>query len=163
MQADRVRERKPKTIELVIVYGVNKPVVDRPGRHDREAQARGARRVRDRPRPRPATSSCARRSTARRTSSSTRRRTVESYNLHNKQKVTLAAGTPFGAPPEMAGRRRFHELTPEEQSKALVRERVRAARRAERLLRLAAAALLDAGDFYVIFVRIAGGGGRVFV
>ena len=24
-------------------------------------------------------------------------RTVESYHLHNKQKVTLAAGTPFGS------------------------------------------------------------------
>jgi len=54
------------------------------------------------------------------------------------------------------------EVTPEEESKALVREEF------EQLLAQSdfygwSLRLLDAGDFYVMFVRMTGRAGRVFV
>ena len=54
------------------------------------------------------------------------------------------------------------ELTPEEESKALVRIEFQQLQAQSDFFgwRLR---LLDAGDFYVIFARIAGRGGRVFV
>ena len=87
---------KAKTLELLIVYGVNKPVsiaeadtieslkldaldafgIDRSeaGSFILRAKIDGEKDVQ-----------------------LDEARTVESYHLHNKQKVTLAAGTPFGA------------------------------------------------------------------
>jgi hypothetical protein len=87
---------KPKTIELVIVYGINKPVtvaetdtietlknealdafgIDRTeaGNFILRAKVQGEK-----------------------DEQLDEARTVESYHLHNKQKVTLAAGTPFGS------------------------------------------------------------------
>ena len=87
---------KPKTIELVIVYGVNKPVsiaetdtietlklkalhvfeIDRSeaGNFILRAKVQGDK-----------------------DEQLDEARTVESYHLHDKQKVTLAAGTPFGS------------------------------------------------------------------
>jgi hypothetical protein len=87
---------KPKTIELVIVYGINKPVtvaetdtietlkneafdafgIDRTeaGNFILRAKVQGEK-----------------------DEQLDETRTVESYHLHNKQKVTLAAGTPFGS------------------------------------------------------------------
>jgi hypothetical protein len=86
---------KPKTIELLIVYGINKPVtvaetdtietlknealdafgIDRSeaGNFILRAKVQGDK-----------------------DEQLDEARTVESYHLHNKQKVTLAAGTPFG-------------------------------------------------------------------
>ncbi len=87
---------KPKTIELLIVYGINKPVnvaetdtietlknealdafgIDRSeaGSFILRAKVQGDK-----------------------DEQLDEARTVESYHLHNKQKVTLAAGTPFGS------------------------------------------------------------------
>jgi hypothetical protein len=87
---------KPKTIELLIVYGINKPVnvaetdtietlknealdafgIDRSeaGSFILRAKVQGEK-----------------------DEQLDEARTVESYHLHNKQKVTLAAGTPFGS------------------------------------------------------------------
>lgn len=95
-QTESETDPKPKTIELVIVYGVNKPVtiaetdtidtlklealdafgIDRSeaGSFILRAKIDGDQDVQ-----------------------LDEARTVESYHLHNKQKVTLAAGTPFGA------------------------------------------------------------------
>lgn len=90
-------ETKPKTIELLIVYGVNKPVsiahadtietlkleaLDAFGIERAEAGNFILRAKID----------------GNQDVQLDEARTVESYHLHNKQKVTLAAGTPFGAP-----------------------------------------------------------------
>jgi hypothetical protein len=87
---------KPKTIELVIVYGVNKPVTvaetDTIETLKNEAlDAFGIDRSE-------AGSFILRAKVQREKDEQLdEARTVESYHLHNKQKVTLAAGTPFGS------------------------------------------------------------------
>jgi len=95
-QTEAERAPKPKTIELVIVYGVNKPVsigeadlietlkleaLDAFGIDQSEAGNFILRAKVD----------------GEQDVQLDEARTVESYHLHNKQKVTLAAGTPFGA------------------------------------------------------------------
>lgn len=94
-QAPAGTEHKPKAIEIIIVYGINKPVFvekadtigtlkdealdafeidpSEAGNFVLRAKVQGDK-----------------------DEQLDEARTVESYHLHNKQKVTLAAGTPFG-------------------------------------------------------------------
>jgi hypothetical protein len=171
---DENDEQKPKTIELVIVYGTNKKLgvsdpetieqvkegafglfgIDRSelGRFVLRAKIKGEKDVQ-----------------------LDEAKTVEFYELHNGQKVTLASGTPFGAnaatdeaaagedtsapaSPATAAQ----DATPEDEAKAL-------ARREYGLLVDQSdtygwqTRLVDAGDYLVIFVRIVKSPERVFV
>ena len=89
-------KQKPKTIKLVIVYGVNKEL------SVSEADTIGEVKVRalelfgiDQAE----LNNYVLRAKVRgnKDEQLDEARTVESYDLHNKEKVTLAAGTPFGA------------------------------------------------------------------
>lgn len=171
---DEDNEQKPKAIELVIVYGTNKKLgvrdpetieqvkegafglfgIDRSelGRFVLRAKIKGEKDVQ-----------------------LDEAKTVEFYELHNEQKVTLASGTPFGAvaatheaaagedagapaPPASAAQ----DVTPEDEAKAL-------ARREYGLLLEQSdtygwqTRLVDAGDYLVMFVRIEKSSERVFV
>ena len=158
-------EHKPKTIDLVIVYGTNKKIkasdpetieqvkegafglfgidLSELGRFVLRAKIKGEKDVQ-----------------------LDEANTVEFYELHNDQKVTLASGTPFGANPtaEMTGvgEQTAEQATPEEEAKAL------AAREYELLLAQSGTygwqtRVVDAGDYLVIFGRIEKSPGRVFV
>ncbi len=149
-------EHKPKTIELVIVYGTNKKLkatdpetieqvkegafglfgidLSELGRFVLRAKIKGEKDVQ-----------------------LDEANTVEFYELHNDQKVTLASGTPFGAnsTAEMAdaGEQTAEQPTPEDEAKAL------AHREYELLVEQSdtygwRTRLVDAGDYLVIFVRI---------
>ena len=88
-------DEKPKTIELVIVYGVNKELTVS------ETDTIGAVKARaldlfgiD---PSELNNYILRAKVhAEKDEQLDEARTVESYDLHNKEKVILAAGTPFG-------------------------------------------------------------------
>lgn len=87
---------KPKTIELLIVYGVNKPVTvaETDTIETLKNEALDAFEI-----DRSEAGSFILRAKVQgdKDEQLDEARTVESYHLHNKQKVTLAAGTPFGS------------------------------------------------------------------
>jgi hypothetical protein len=87
---------KSKTIELVIVYGINKPVMvaETDTIETLKNEALDALGI-----DRSEAGSFILRAKVQgdKDEQLDEARTVESYHLHNKQKVTLAAGTPFGS------------------------------------------------------------------
>jgi hypothetical protein len=89
-------KQKPKTMELVIVYGVNKEL------EVSEDEAIGAVKARaldlfEIDESELNNYILRAKVQGEKDEQLDEARTVESYKLHNKQKVTLAAGTPFGA------------------------------------------------------------------
>ncbi len=133
-------EHKPSTIELVIVYGTNKKIkasdpetieqvkegafglfgidLSEFGRFVLRAKIKGEKDVQ-----------------------LDEANTVEFYELHDGQKVTLASGTPFGANPTVevtcVGEQTAEPATPEEEAKALAAREYEPAACAEQHLRLA--------------------------